>query len=119
MFFYLFFVYVALCIQKLNSRLVTLVKTKSIAEDEKPKWKESLTLSLMSSEDSDDEGSFSVRPLPWRSQRATNFFHTLDGKYERKLSVKSKRMKYIRKEGLVSDRERPNTGSVPGWCLGN
>ncbi len=64
-------------LQKLNSRVTALAKTRAIPEDIKPKWKESLVLPLISSEESDNEdneGSFNVRPLPWRSQKATEFF---------------------------------------------
>ena len=105
-------------LQKLNSRKAALAKTKAIPEKEKPKWKESLLLSLMSSEDSDDDGgSFNVRPLPWRNEKVTEFFYALDSKHERRLSVKSKRMTYERRDGLASDRQCPATGSVPGWCI--
>ena len=94
--------------------MTVLVKTRSIAESDKPKWKESLVMSLMSSEDSDDEGCFCVRPLSWRSEKATEFFYTLDKKHEKKQSVKSKKMRI---NGLNSDRPRPLVDSVPAWCL--
>ena len=103
--------------QKLNSRTAALAKTTAIPEGEKGKFKESLLGTLMSSEDSDDSGSFDVRPLPWRSHSATDFFNALDKKHEKRLSQKSRMMMYSRKQGLASDRPKPATGSVPAWCL--
>lgn len=104
--------------QKLNSRTAALVKSAGIRESDKGKWKESLVMSMMSSEDSDDDsGSFSVRPLPWRSERAAEFFRILDRKDEKRLTQRSKRMKYERRVGAASERPMPKAGSVPGWCL--
>ena len=104
-------------LQKLNSRKAALMKTRSVKEEEKPSLRASLLPYLMSSEESDDEGTFTVRPLLWRSARATDIYHSLDDKCDRRRSIRSKMMRFARKEGVPSDRMKPPTGSVPGWCL--
>ena len=71
---------------------------------------------LMNSEESEEDGAFSVRLLPWRSKKATDLY-SLDKKHEKRCSVRSKRMTFERRDGDVSDRERPVEGSVPEWCL--
>lgn len=104
-------------LQKLNVRVAALAKSKAVTEQEKARWKEALLPSLVSSEDSDEEGSFTVRPLPWRSEKASEFFFTLDEKHERKRSIRSKMMTFQRNYGLPSDRQKPPVGTVPEWCL--
>ena len=51
-------------VQKLISQQVALQKSTSTSEKDKEKWKECLIEDLISSEDSDEDGSFLVRPLP-------------------------------------------------------
>ena len=70
---------------------------------------------LISSEESgeEDEGQFIVRPLPWRSEKVDNFFATLDHKHEKRQTVRSKKMSYGRKDGLPSDRPKPQDGTLP------
>ena len=94
-------------LQKLNSRKAALMKTKGVKEEEKPSLRASLLPCLMSSEVSDDEGTFTVRPLPWRSARATDIHHSLDDKCDRRRSIRSKMMRFARKEGVPSDRRKP------------
>ena len=93
------------------------MKTKAVHEDQKPALRESLVPCLMSSEDSDDDGTFSVRPLPWRSSRASEIYHSLDEKCEKRKSTRSRRMTFTRGKGMPSDRQKPVAGSVPAWCL--
>ena len=56
----------------------------------------------MSSEDSEEDGSFLTRPLPWRSEKVNKFFSSLDQKLEKKRSKKSKMMTFERKTGQES-----------------
>lgn len=105
-------------LQKLNSRKVTLKKTGAIPSKEKPKFLEAIVPELMSSEDSeDDDGSFVVRPLPWRSSKISEILFALDEKHDRKRSRKSRMMKFQRLEGLPSERPQPIAGTVPNWCI--
>ena len=103
--------------QKLNSRKAALVKTKSVPDTEKAALQKSLDTALMSSEDSDEDGTFIVRPLSWRSKKAADFYHSLDTKFEKRQSIRSRLMTFQRQEGMVSDRLPPPPGSVPTWCL--
>ena len=101
-------------VQKLTSRQVALHKSTSTSEKDKEKWKECLIEDLISSEDSDEDGSFLVRPLPWRADKVTNFLCSLDKKQDKKRSRKSKIMTLERKTGLASMHAKPIAGSVPG-----
>ena len=65
-------------------RKVALQKSKSITDADK-KWKDCIVEELMHSEDSDEDGSFIVRPLPWRKE-VTSFLCGLDRKLERRKS---------------------------------
>lgn len=80
----------------------------------------------MSSEESDDdveedpdggEGSFSftVRPLPWRSDKMTKFVLSLDQKFYKTQTKRSQMMMQKRVKGLLSDRPQPD--SLPAWCV--
>lgn len=84
---------------------------------DKEKWGECLIPEIMSSEESDEEGSFAVKPLPWRSDRTTKFLKTLDSKAEKKKSRKSQSMTFARSTGPISDRPKPADGSVPAWTV--
>ena len=107
------FSYTYAVMQKLASRQVALEKS---AKD-KERWRECLTEDLISSEDSKDDGSFLVRPLPWRSEKVTSFFSSLDRKQSKRKSRKSKMMMMARKEGQMSERPKPPPGSLPTWAL--
>ena len=71
-------------IQKLKSRKIAVQKSAAISDKDKALWKECLLEELVSSEDSDEDGSFFVRPLPWRSEKVNNLFTSLDRKLEKK-----------------------------------
>ena len=53
---------------------------KLVKDEDKEKWMKVMTTEMMSSEDNDSEDADTivVKPLPWRSQRVTKFFYTLD-----------------------------------------
>ena len=106
-----------LYLQKLASRQVALEKSTSTSENDKEKWKECLIEELISSEDSDEDGSFLVRPLPWRAEKVTNLFCSLDKKQDKKRSKKSKIMTFERKTGLPSYRTKPMERSIPAWTV--
>ena len=105
-------------LQKLNARKAALRKTRAIPDTEKPTWMECLVPELMSSEESEDDGSFTIRPLPWRSEKATSFLLGMDHKHQKRQSRKSLVMTFQRNEGtLPSDRPKPIDGSVPAWAV--
>ena len=43
-------------------------------ESEKAKIEECLCVDLLSSKDSDEDGSFIIHPLPWRSQKVDDTY---------------------------------------------
>ena len=96
---------------------VALQKSKTITDADKKKWKDCIVGELMSSEDSNEDGSFIVRPLPWRKEKVTFFLCGLDRKLERRKSRKSKIMTHERKKGPPSCRSRPKPTSIPSWCI--
>ena len=67
------------------SKCINFTKTTSLTETQKEKWKPCLVLDLMSSvkstaenSNSSDNDIFTVRPLPWRTDKVTSFFVQLD-----------------------------------------
>lgn len=101
----------------MNSRRAALQKSTVLTEFEKPELMKALVPELISSEDSDNDGSFTVRPLPWRSDTANELHYSLDKKHVKRLSVKSRRMTSDRQRGLASDRAMPDPKTLPTWCL--
>ena len=64
-------------------------------------------MSSEESDDSDDEQeqtTFRVRPLLWRSEKVTSFINRLDQKNKTSTSQRSKCMSVNRSIGLPSDR---------------
>jgi hypothetical protein len=121
-------VYSAKCVQqrrrnrilrKLNLRKTTMVKSTTLSEESKRKWKPVFIPELMSSEESDDSedgnASFTVRPLLWRSDKVSNFLSKLDEKKFNSCTQRSKRMSLKRKVGLPSDRPPP--AGLPDWIV--
>jgi len=104
-------------LQKLNARKAALSESTVIADKDKKKLKECLAADLMSSEESEEDGSFIVHPLPWRSEKATGVFHSLDKKHDRRKTKRSKVMTFQRKKGHMSDRPIPLKGLVPDWTV--
>ena len=96
------------------------MKSTKLSEESKKKWNPVFIADIMSSEESDgtnDEASFTVRPLLWRSDKVTRFFNQLDDKKNNNSTQRSKRMSFKRKMGLPSDRPPPP--SLPTWMLKN
>ena len=88
---------------------------------EKSKWMSVLVPGFMSSDyscsDSEDD-ALETRPLPWRSQKVTDFFYNLDVHAE---DVKSAQAKKQTKERVLSDapssRQRPSGKFPVGYLL--
>ncbi|CAI8044857.1 hypothetical protein GBAR_LOCUS24847, partial [Geodia barretti] len=69
--------------RKLTARQVALEKSTSTSAKGKQRWRECLVEELISSEDSEEDGSFLIRPLPWRSEKSTSSLF-LDQKLNKK-----------------------------------
>jgi len=104
-------------LQKLTSRKVALRKSTSTSEASKEKWKECLIEEQISSEDSDEDGTFFVHLLLWRADKVSSFSRSLDRKQDKRRSKKSKVMTFERKTGLPSEHPKPMRGSVPVWTV--
>lgn len=91
----------------------------SYNEADKLKWKKILVTDMMSSDESDTEDGqpfFSVRILPWRSEKVTAFFQRLDRlRQERKSEQASRQTKKRMDKGVISHRPKP-TG-FPSWAV--
>ena len=85
------------------------MKTGAIPEKGMPKLMKSFIPEL-SSEESEDDGTYTIRPLSWRSEKATDLFYCLDGKTDKKKSKRSKRMTSERFKEDPSDRTVPTDG---------
>ena len=61
----------------------------------------------MSSEDEEEDGTFSVRPLPWRTQIFDTIIEELDAKTKNTATKKSFLQTRKRKVGELSRRPKP------------
>ena len=87
--------------QKLEKRL------KVITEEEKkmPVF-EALHSALISSDESDEEVDVRrTRPLEWRSDEVSIFFHNLDSRYRESMSNQQRRQCVNRRVGPASTRD--------------
>ena len=87
---------------------------------EKKKLKKVLVAEAMSSEESDDENEevITVKPLPWRAEKVSSFFHCLDNKMKQSKSTQAKRQRKQRIEGSnYSLRLQPVGTSIPEWAF--
>ena len=72
---------------------------------------------LMSSEESDDNETVVVKPLPWRSEYVDKIFHTIDKYTSAKKSSQAKRQTKSRNVGSASLRMLPQHIDLPAWAL--
>lgn len=107
----------------MHRRKAALLKTSALTEEEKKKWAAVFTVEMMSSEesaagsDSDDDSvsTFIKHPLPWRCEKVSSLFKSLDHKAQKGQSKRSKQMTQDRSIGLPSKRAKPT--NVPDWAL--
>ena len=89
------------------------------ANGEKDKWAKVLVADVMSSEESDSENEemLVVKPLPWRSDKVTQFFQQLDEKIERSKKAQARRQRKRRViSNAFSTRPRP-IATLPVWSV--
>ena len=95
-------------------RKATIEKTSALPEDKKKQWREVLTLSFMSSEESGEDPMNSssvlfVKYLPWRSAHVSKFFKQIDQKANKKKTKKGRQQTIPRIQGGISNRTKPIT----------
>ena len=69
----------------------------------------------MSSEDSGEEDTLVVRPIPWLSKKVEEFKTFLDAQRSKDMSAQSRRQAKQKVRGTPSTRLRPSGGS--GWIF--
>ena len=78
----------------------------------------SLHISLVSSDESEDEGdALATRPLTWRVEEVSDLFKTLDDRWKAAMTPQQKRQSVSRRNGLPSLRS-PKLWSSPAVSLG-
>ena len=108
-------------LQKLVERRKAFEKAKFQNEEEKAKWSKVITLDLMSSEESGNDGDEEVlihHPIPWISSTGKTFKRKLDEASLKGKSPQSKRQKKTRVGGPMSTRSLPNEyDKFPSWIF--
>ena len=82
----------------------------------KEKWAKILSLSFMSSGESDGE-NIVTKPLSLRSQLVDDFFQRLDQASQEAKSSQARRQTKPRVMGEPSSRPRPVDDSLPSWAF--
>lgn len=79
---------------------------------------EALHLSLVSSDESDEDEPTTMvtRPLPWRTDEVSNFFKTLDQRYKSSMTSQQKRQCVNRRVGIPSDRDSREVPEKLHWA---
>lgn len=72
---------------------------------------------LMSSEDSGEDDSIVIHPLPWRAKHVSDMFKKIDQYTLHYKSPQAKRQRKTRKIGSPSCRPKPIEGKCPSWAL--
>ena len=71
----------------------------------------------MSSEESGDDGSIVVHPLPWRSEYVNQMFTKINMYTMNNKSDQARRQMKYRSIGSPSGRLPPSDPGVPAWAL--
>lgn len=102
--------------QRIKRKLDKRLKVATEEEKREPIF-EALHPSLVSSDESDEEDPTSMvtRPLTWRMEEVTNFFHVLDQRYKSTMTNQQKRQSVKRRVGRPSHR---NSGETQKNCTG-
>ena len=97
------------------------LERSTVNDHQKSKFLAVLVPEFMSSEesgeDSENEDTYTVRAIPWRSSRVDNLFDQLDGEVLRSMSKQSKRQ--LKKRILSEEHSgRPiPSGKFPSWAF--
>ena len=106
--------------QKCQERKAVFGKGSFNADLDKEKWRSVLTLDLMSSDESGQEGEQEViisHPLPWLSANVGQFMRKLDEVALKAKSPRAIRQMKGRLEGSPSQRPRPEEKDLPTWVF--
>ena len=87
-----------------------------LTEEQRTKWLAVVKNELISSEESDEDDTIIVHPLPWRSEYVNRMFQKIDKYCFSKKSPQAKRQMKKRMTGSPSSREMPVTMD-PVWAF--
>lgn len=88
-----------------------------LTDDQRQKWLAVMTNEFMSSEESGDDDSLCLHPIPWRSSYVSQMFQKIDSYCANKKSSQARRQMKQRQVGSPSRRLLPNAESVPDWAV--
>ena len=100
-----------------KEREAAILKNSKLTPDQRTKWLQVAKKEYMSSEESGDDDSITVHPLPWRSGYVSKMFGKIDTFVNSKKSSQARRQMKERKVGTPSSRPPPPTGCAPEWAI--
>ena len=96
--------------QKCKERVKALKRMIQTDDERLKKWMNVMVNDFMSSEEScEEDDTFVIRPLPWRSFKVNEFFGRLDTTSKTHRSSQSQKMRNGREPGEPSERPCPIT----------
>jgi len=105
-----------LFLQKKKERESALMKNKKLTDEQRQKWLSVINNDFMSSEESGEEDSIIIRPLPWRSKYVDSMFRKIDEYAKSKKSSQARRQLKVRRFSKdLSQRLAPI--EAPEWSL--
>lgn len=102
-------------LQKRKERESVMQKNSKLSAESKTRWMKVMRNDVMSSEESGDDGTNVVKPLPWRSQYVNKMFDKIDDYCGNTKSAQARRQMKTRVVGEPSTRAKP-TG-LPDWAV--
>ena len=103
--------------QKRKEREAAILRNSKLTPDQHTKWLAVVKKEYMSSEESGDEDSITVHPIPWRSDYVSKMFSKIDMFVNTKKSCQARRQMKQRKIGSPSSRPPPPGDSAPEWAI--
>ena len=94
--------YHSVFIQKRKEREAAIMKNSKLTDEQRSKWLKVMTNDFMSSEESGDDDSIVVRPIPWRSKYVNQMFSKIDKYCNHKKSPHALRQMKTRSIGSPS-----------------
>ena len=99
-----------------NERESAIKKNGKLTEEQRVKWLKVVSNEYMSSEESGEDDTLLVHPIPWRSQYVDQMFKKIDAFCTNKRSPQARRQMKQRSVGSPSSRQCP-IDSAPEWAV--
>lgn len=105
--------------QKRKEREAAILKNTKMTEEQRKKWLTVITNEYMSSEESGEDDSIIVHPLPWHSDYVNKMFKKIDCYCENLKSPQARRQTKRRVSGGASFRPKPDYVDKipPKWSI--